>query len=567
MAAYPILWPMLSHLSINNYATVESLEIEFQPGMSVITGETGAGKSIILGALGFTLGDRADKTIVRPGANRADIVAEFSINDIESAQSWLAENDLILESDPHQCMLRRVVSQDGRSRGYINGSPVTLANLKHLGDMLMDIHSQHEHHSLLQRATHQRLLDDFGVDQKLRNNLLSTWKQWRTNHHKLSTLKDQTSEFSAQAQLLSYQLSEMEELNVKDDEVEQLDIEFKALSHAEDTLSIVRAALEQCCGEEQSLASEISQIAQRLSGLTSNAQALGPAISLMEAAEIQLSEAVNELRSFGEGFQADPVRLDTVNRRLGALHDLARKHKVPVNELGRLMQDLRAQLSRFESSDTELEQLQAKDVLLREQYGKLATEMSKYRQQAAKKLDEAVNTELKHLGMPHAELSVALTETVGDAPSQQGLESVEFLVSTNPRQPAHSLMKVASGGELSRISLAIQVITAQTSETPSLVFDEIDVGIGAGIAKVVGEMLRQLGETTQIICVTHQAQVAGQGHHHFCVSKTTQSDTTVTSVMALEGGHKVKEIARMLAGKDLSDESLAHAHQLVANLN
>jgi len=329
----------------------------------------------------------------------------------------------------------------------------------------------------------------------------------------------------------------------------------------------VREALEQCCGEEQSLASEISQIAQRLSGLTSNAQALGPAISLMEAAEIQLSEAVNELRSFGEGFQADPVRLDTVNRRLGALHDLARKHKVPVNELGRLMQDLRAQLSRFESSDTELEQLQAKDVLLREQYGKLATEMSKYRQQAAKKLDEAVNTELKHLGMPHAELSVALTETVGDAPSQQGLESVEFLVSTNPRQPAHSLMKVASGGELSRISLAIQVITAQTSETPSLVFDEIDVGIGAGIAKVVGEMLRQLGETTQILCVTHQAQVAGQGHHHFCVSKTTQSDTTVTSVMALKGGHIVKEIARMLAGEDLSDESLAHAHQLVANLN
>ena len=558
---------MLSHLSIKNYATVESLEIEFQPGMTVITGETGAGKSIILGALGFTLGDRADKTIVRPGASRADIVAEFSISDIKSAQSWLADHDLILESDPHQCMLRRVVNHDGRSRGYINGSPVTLTNLKDLGDMLMDIHSQHEHHSLLQRATHQRLLDDFGVDQKLRNNLLSTWKQWQTNHQKLTALKDQTSASSAQAQLLAYQLSEIEELDVQDDEVEQLDSEFKALSHADDTLNVVHGALEECEGDEQSLANQISQITQRLRSLKSNAEALGPAIALLEAAEIQLSEAVNELRRFGEGFQADPERLDTVNRRLGALHDLARKHKVPASELGQLIMDLKHQLSRFENSDAELEQLQANDGLLREQYQKLATDVSKQRRRAAKKLDKAVNSELKQLGMPHAELSVTLTAGTAETPSQHGLETVEFLVSTNPGQASNSLIKVASGGELSRISLAIQVITAQTSETPSLVFDEVDVGIGGGVAKVVGEMLRQLGQSTQILCVTHQAQVAGQGHHHFYVSKSAQSESTVTSVLPLEGEQIVKEIARMLAGEELSDESLAHAQQLVANLN
>lgn len=558
---------MLSHLSIKNYATVESLEIEFQPGMSVITGETGAGKSIILGALGFTLGDRADKTIVRPGASRADIVAEFSISGIKSAQSWLANHDLILESDPHQCMLRRVVNHDGRSRGYINGSPVTLTNLKDLGDMLMDIHSQHEHHSLLQRATHQRLLDDFGVDQKLRNNLLSTWKQWQTNHQKLTALRDQTSESSAQAQLLAYQLSEIEELDVQDHEVEQLDAEFKALSHADDTLNVVHGALEECEGDELSLANQISQITQRLRSLKANAEALGPAIALLEEAEIQLSEAVNELRRFAEGFQADPERLDIVNRRLGALHDLARKHKVPAIELGQLVMDLRDQLSRVENSDAELEQLQANDGLLREQYHRLATEISKQRRSAAKKLDKAVNGELKHLGMPHAELSVTLTASTGDVPSQQGLETAEFLVSTNPGQTANPLIKVASGGELSRISLAIQVITAQTSETPSLVFDEVDVGIGGGVAKVVGEMLRQLGQTTQILCVTHQAQVAGQGHHHFCVSKSAQSDLTVTSVQELRGAQIVKEIARMLAGEELSDESLAHAQQLVANLN
>ena len=558
---------MLCHLSIKNYATVESLEIEFQPGMSVITGETGAGKSIILGALGFTLGDRADKSIVRPGASRADIVAEFSISDIKSAQSWLADNDLILESDPYQCMLRRIVNHDGRSRGYINGSPVTLNNLKDLGDTLMDIHGQHEHHSLLQRATHQRLLDDFGVDQKLSNNLLSTWKQWQTNHKKLTALRNQTSESTAQSQLLAYQLSEIEDLNVKDDELEQLDAEFKALSHADETLSVVQRALEECDGDEQSLANQISQITQRLRSLTANAEALRPAIALMEAAEIQLSEAVNELLSFGEGFQADPERLETVNRRLGALHDLARKHKVPASELGQLIMDLRDQLSRFENFDTELEQLQANDDLLREQHYKLATEMSEQRRRAAKKLEKAVNRELDHLGMPHAEMIVTLATSAGDVPSQQGHESVEFLVSTNPGQVAKSLSKVASGGELSRISLAIQVITAQVSETPSLVFDEVDVGIGGGVAKVVGKMLRQLGKNTQIICVTHQAQVAGQGHHHFYVSKSAHSDSTVTSVLALKDDQIVREIARMLAGKEFSEESLAHAQQLVANIN
>lgn len=558
---------MLSHLSIKNYATVELLEIEFQPGMSVITGETGAGKSIILGALGFTLGDRADKSIVRPGASRADIVAEFSISDIKSAQSWLADNDLILESNPHQCMLRRIVNHDGRSRGYINGSLVTLTNLKDLGDTLMDIHGQHEHHSLLQRATHQRLLDDFGVDQKLRSNLLSTWKQWQTNHQKLTALRNQTSESTAQSQLLAYQLSEIEELNVKDDELEQLDAEFKALSHADETLSVLHGALEECDGDEQSLANSISQITQRLRSLTANAEALRPAIALLEAAEIQLSEAVNELLSFSEGFQADPERLETVNRRLGALHDLARKHKVPASELGQLIMDLRNQLSRFEDFDAELEQLQANDGLLREQHFKLATEMSKQRRLAAKQLEKAVNSELKHLGMLHAEMIVTLAASAGDVPSHQGHESVEFLVSTNPGQVAKPLIKVASGGELSRISLAIQVITAQVSETPSLVFDEVDVGIGGGVAKVVGKMLRQLGKNTQIICVTHQPQVAGQGHHHFYVSKSAHLDSTVTSVLELKDDQIVREIARMLAGKEFSEESLAHAQQLVANLN
>ncbi|HCL72924.1 MAG TPA: DNA repair protein RecN [Gammaproteobacteria bacterium] len=558
---------MLSHLSIKNYATVKTLEIEFQPGMTVLTGETGAGKSIILGALGFTLGDRADKTIVRPGASRADISAEFDISQIESARLWLQANDLQSETDEHLCMLRRVVNEDGRSRGYINGSPVTMTNLKQLGEMLIDIHSQHEHQSLLQRSTHQRLLDDFGVDQKLRSSLVSTWKQWQQNHQQLQTLAEQASEYSAQTQLLSYQLSEMEELNIAENEAEELETEFKTLSHADETLTVVHAALAECSGEDNSLANQLTQILHRLRGLGEHAKDLESAITLMESAEIQLTEAVDELRGFSEKFHADPHRLDTVNARLGALHDLARKHKVPVKGLDALMADLRDQLARFENSDTELEQLKANDGLLREQFLKLAKDVSKQRRSAAKKLDKAVNAQLKNLGMPHAELSVTLTESTSEHPSQQGLESVEFLVSTNPGQPPKPLIKVASGGELSRISLAIQVITAQTSETPSLVFDEVDVGIGGGIARVVGKLLRKLGDTTQILCVTHQAQVAGQGHHHFFVSKDSSPDSSLTSITTLDGDHIVQELARMLGGDNFSDESLAHAQQLVANLN
>ncbi|MBL6747227.1 MAG: DNA repair protein RecN [Pseudomonadales bacterium] len=558
---------MLSHLSIKNYATVKTLEIEFQPGMTVLTGETGAGKSIILGALGFTLGDRADKTIVRPGASRADISAEFDISQIESARLWLQANDLQSETDEHLCMLRRVVNEDGRSRGYINGSPVTMTNLKQLGEMLIDIHSQHEHQSLLQRSTHQRLLDDFGVDQKLRSSLVSTWKQWQQNHQQLQTLAEQASEYSAQTQLLSYQLTEMEELNIAENEAEELETEFKTLSHADETLTVVHAALAECSGEDNSLANQLTQILHRLRGLGEHAKDLESAITLMESAEIQLTEAVDELRGFSEKFHADPHRLDTVNARLGALHDLARKHKVPVKGLDALMADLRDQLARFENSDTELEQLKANDGLLREQFLKLAKDVSKQRRSAAKKLDKAVNAQLKNLGMPHAELSVTLTESTSEHPSQQGLESVEFLVSTNPGQPPKPLIKVASGGELSRISLAIQVITAQTSETPSLVFDEVDVGIGGGVARVVGKLLRKLGDTTQILCVTHQAQVAGQGHHHFFVSKDSSPDSSLTSITTLDGDHIVQELARMLGGDNFSDESLAHAQQLVANLN
>lgn len=560
---------MLQQLSIQNYATVDALTIEFKAGMSVISGETGAGKSIMLGGLGLTLGDRADKDIVRAGAKKADICAEFNISDIAAAQHWLQENDLEDDADANSCLLRRVVNADGRSKGYINGSPVTMASLKSLGEMLLDIHSQHEHQSLLHRSTHQRLLDDFCVSAKHLTAMQTSYKQWQKNAQMIEALSKQSQDDSAQIELLAYQLNELDELDIHSDEVPKLEAEFKSLSHADETVASVQSALTLCGGDdEQNARAAMHQALTALNELPEKNARMTNIIELLESASIQLDEAVSDLRAFSDEFEANPERLEQVNTRLGLLHAIARKHKVKPDQLTQLIADLREQLNLIENSDAELEKLQAADQQLRAEYQKSAVEVSKQRKKGSSKLAKQVNEQLKQLGMPHASLEVQLLASEAgekDKPSANGLESIEFLVSTNPGQPAKPLIKIASGGELSRISLAIQVITAQTSHTPSLVFDEVDVGIGGGVAKVVGQLLRQLAERTQILCVTHQAPVAGQGHHHFFVSKHSKEGSTLTRISELSETEIVREIARMLGGEELSEESLAHAEQMVVN--
>ena len=555
---------MLHELSIRNFATVESLQIEFNPGMSVITGETGAGKSVILGALSLTLGDRADKGAVRSGSAKADLSAEFNIAAIASAKQWLEDHDLDTD-EPDVCILRRVITSDGRSKGYINGSPVTMTSLRELGEMLIDIHSQHEHQSLLNKATHLRLLDDFSVEAELRQQLQSVWKQWQQNYQQMQQLRSATEESSAQIQLLSYQLSELDELEIGESEVEDLEAEFKILNSADSTLTSVQKALNYCSDDDDADAlSAIGASVAALKAQSAHDEKLANIVTLLEGAEIQLAEAVSDLRSFLDGFNGDPQRLEDINNRLSLLHGVARKHKIKPQELPALINDLREQLDRFENSDAEVEKLIANDTLLKDQYLKVATKVSTGRKKGADKLAKAVNAQLAMLGMQNASLQIQLSTNASDKPSQNGLESAEFLVSTNPGQNAGPLNKIASGGELSRISLAIQVITAQTSETPVLVFDEVDVGIGGGVAKVVGELLRQLAQRTQIFCVTHQAQVASQGHNHFFVSKSSGKDSTQTKIVTIAGDAKVKEIARMLGGDDYTEESIAHAQQMVA---
>ena len=551
---------MLVHLSVHNYAIVEHLDLELQRGMSVITGETGAGKSIMLDALGLALGDRADSGVVRPGADKADILASFDLEDIAEARAWLAERDL---DNDGPCILRRVITSEGRSRGYINGAPCPLGDLKALGELLIDIHSQHEHQSLLKPDTHRRLLDEYAGSQELARQVQLAAQRWRQTRQELQRLSSSGDEQRARHQLLSYQLEELENLALGDNELEQLEQEHKALSNAEQLLGACRQVLDLCSESDAgNVLSALTASLNRLGGF-SDQPALGEATNLLASAQIQVEEAIGELNRFIDHFDADPQRQQLLEERLDAIYGLARKHRVQPFELAELQQRLLQELEGLNADDEAVERLGEELAAYERHYREKADELSALRQQAAGRLAEAVQAEMQTLGMPGGRFSIELQAGTSDEPQPQGLEQVEFLVSANPGQPLKSLAKVASGGELSRISLAIQVITAQTSRVPTLVFDEVDVGIGGPTAEVVGQLLRRLGERGQVLTVTHLPQVAAQGHQHLFVHKARGQDSTQTAVACLTPDGRVEEIARMLGGVDLTEESLAHARKMV----
>ena len=551
---------MLVHLSVHNYAIVEHLDLELQRGMSVITGETGAGKSIMLDALGLALGDRADSGVVRPGADKADILASFDLEDIAEARAWLAERDL---DNDGPCILRRVITSEGRSRGYINGAPCPLGDLKALGELLIDIHSQHEHQSLLKPDTHRRLLDEYAGSQELARQVQLAAQRWRQTRQELQRLSSSGDEQRARHQLLSYQLEELENLALGDNELEQLEQEHKALSNAEQLLGACRQVLDLCSESDAgNVLSALTASLNRLGGF-SDQPALGEATNLLASAQIQVEEAIGELNRFIDHFDADPQRQHLLEERLDAIYGLARKHRVQPFELAELQQRLLQELEGLNADDEAVERLGEELAAYERHYRDKADELSALRQQAAGRLAEAVQAEMQTLGMPGGRFSIELQAGTSDEPQPQGLEQVEFLVSANPGQPLKSLAKVASGGELSRISLAIQVITAQTSRVPTLVFDEVDVGIGGPTAEVVGQLLRRLGERGQVLTVTHLPQVAAQGHQHLFVHKARGQDSTQTAVACLTQEGRVEEIARMLGGVDLTEESLAHARKMV----
>ncbi len=554
---------MLVHLSVRNYAIVEHLDLELDAGMSVISGETGAGKSIMLDALGLCLGDRADSGVVRPGADKADILASFDIADIPEARAWLAERDL---DNDGPCILRRVITAEGRSRGYINGSPCPQGDLKALGELLIDIHSQHEHQSLLKPDTHRRLLDEYAGSQELARQVQLAAQRWKQTRNELERVSSLGDEQRARHQLLSYQLEELDNLALGEDELQQLEQEHKNLTNAENLLSACRLVLDQCSESDAgNVLSALTNSLNRLSAFQGQPGALSEAINLLASAQIQVEEAMGELNRFLDHFDADPERLQQMEERLDAIYTLARKHRIQPNELGAMQQQLFDELESLNADDQAAERLSEELEAYARHYQEKASELSVLRSQAAERLAAAVQQEMQLLGMPGGRFSIELRANSNPEPQPNGLEQLEFLVSANPGQPLKPLAKVASGGELSRISLAIQVITAQTSRVPTLVFDEVDVGIGGPTAEVVGQLLRRLGERGQVLTVTHLPQVAAQGHQHLFVHKIREQDSTRTAVSKLETPQRVEEIARMLGGVDLTEESLAHARKMVSS--
>ncbi|MEJ3670464.1 DNA repair protein RecN [Stutzerimonas stutzeri] len=554
---------MLVHLSVHNYAIVEHLDLELKRGMSVISGETGAGKSIMLDALGLTLGDRADSSVVRIGADKADILASFDLDGIPDARAWLAERDMDSEGP---CILRRVITAEGRSRGYINGTPCPQGDLKALGELLIDIHSQHEHQSLLKTDTHRRLLDEYSGSQDLARQVQLAAQRWRQTRQTLERLSNSSDEQRARHQLLSYQLEELENLALGEHELEQLEQEHKNLANAEQLLGACRQVMELCSESDAgNVLSALTSSLQRLTAFQNQPQALSEAVNLLASAQIQVEEAIGELNRFVDHFDADPERQQMLEERLDTIYTLARKHRVQPSELPNLHQQLLEELEGLNADDEAVERLGEELAAYARHYEEKAGELSRNRQAAAEQLASAVEAEIQRLGMPDGRFSVQLKPAAEGEYMPYGLEQVEFLVSANPGQPLRPLAKVASGGELSRISLAIQVITAQTSRVPTLVFDEVDVGIGGPTAEIVGQLLRRLGERGQVLTVTHLPQVAAQGHHHLFVHKARGTDETRTAVTELDQAGRVEEIARMLGGVDLTEQSLAHARQMVTS--
>ena len=551
---------MLIHISVQNYAIVDHLDLELHEGMSVITGETGAGKSIMLDALSLTLGARTDSSVIRPGADKADILSSFDINRIPEAQSWLQERDL---NNDLQCILRRVITREGRSRAYINGTPCPLADLKSLGELLIDIHSQHEHQSLLKTDTHRRLLDEFAGAKEQARAVQSLAQRWRHTQQQLQQLSANEEEQRARRQLLTYQLEELDILAVHEGEVEQLEQEHKSLSNSESLLDNCRQIIDTCSDSDSNVLSTIGTLLQRANAIAGAPQAFSQATELLASAHIQIEEAISEFNNFVDHFDADPQRQQWIEERLDSIYTLARKHRVIPEQLHALQAQLQTELESLDADDASVEHLQQAATLLVTEYTQKAQILSKLRHKAGKKLAAAVMQQLQMLGMPDGQFSIVLQPLELSSPSAHGLETIEFLVSANPGQPLRALAKVASGGELSRISLAIQVITAQTSRVPTLVFDEVDVGIGGPTAEIVGQLLRQLGENGQVLTVTHLPQVAAQGHQHLYVHKERKQKSTHTAVKTLSYEQRVEEVARMLGGIDLTEESLLHARKIL----
>ena len=553
---------MLMNLQVRDFAIVDRIDIEFEPGMIVLTGETGAGKSILVDALGLVLGERGSAQLVRDGAKRAEFAAEFDVSSLPVVATWLDEQALDLEDE---CLLRRVINADGRSRAFINGNSVPLSQLKALGDLLLDIHGQHFHQSLGRRDIQRELLDHFGGLLDDRAIVATHYIEWKALSDRVVELTSAEADRASRLDLLTFQLQELDSLALEDGEVDALGSERQKLQNSGKLAEGVSRALDGLFDREVGNANSLVADALRsVEQLVEFDRSLEPVLEMLTSASIQVTEAADTLRRYSEAIDMDPARRDWVEERLDAIQTISRKHRVSADELPELVDSMRAEhdeLSRAEERGRELEELAA---AARTEYLKHAKSLSKARRKAASGFAAAVTDAMHGLGMPGGVFQVGLTALKEDAARSWGLDQIEFLISANPGQAPQSLAKIASGGELSRMSLAIQVIASDGSAIPTMVFDEVDSGVGGGVAEMVGRRLQELGANRQVLCVTHLPQVASLADQHFRISKVTDGKSTRTRVSPLAEDERIEELARMLGGVEITRKTLEHAAEMLA---
>ncbi|MEN8177453.1 MAG: DNA repair protein RecN [Pseudomonadota bacterium] len=551
---------MLTQLHIRDLAIVSAQQLELSPGLSVLTGETGAGKSILIDALGLALGDRADNGMIRSDSDRAEVTAGFDITDTAQARTWLEEQAL---DEGNDCLIRRILSREGRSRAFINGRPVTLQQVQELGNMLVEIHGQHAHQSLLSRNHQRQLLDAYGDNRALAERVTASFKRFQKDRKQLQALSNAATERASRLDLMRFQANELTALNLHPAELETLNQEHRRLSHLEQLQSGAGEILLGLDETEPSVRGLLVKLTDQLGSLQEMDKVLEEPREMLDNALIQVDEALSVLRDYLSGLELDPAGLQVVEQRLELIHDLARKYRIKPAALADRLLQIEQELEQLENADETLEALENQVAGQWDEFLKQARQLSTKRQKTGQRLSKEISQAMQQLGMPGGVFGVELRPLAEAEATKAGLELVEFMVSANPGMPMQPLSKVASGGELSRISLAIQVATIRYGKTPSLVFDEVDVGIGGGVAEIVGQMLRQLGDSRQILCVTHLPQVAAQALHHLQVKKSTAGNQTHTHITRLAEAERVAEIARMLGGVEITDQTLAHASEMI----
>ena len=552
---------MLTHIQIRDLAIIDAVELELNSGLTVLTGETGAGKSILVDALLLAAGGRAGAEVVRHGCERAEVSATFSLTGNDAALAWLGEQAVEHEGE---CVLRRVVGGDGRSRAYVNGQAMPVQSLRQLGELLVDVHGQMEYQSLMRRAAQRALLDRHGDHGPLQKRVEQSWRSMTSLRQERDRLAAAAQDREARLELLNYHLGELNALDLKPHEVEELTAERQRLSQrgrlaggAREIIQLLRESEDSSAEHAVARALSVARTLQELD------PQLAPITRLIDESLIALREGVEAVERYESDLDADPNRQEWVEQRLAEIESLARKHRVEPTHLSCTQAELALELESMTTAGASLEALDAKLKDAIKHFEAACSKLSAARRRAGKELGERISTLMQTLGMPGGKFQVDVQTLSKEAATQHGADEIEFLVSANPGQPPRSLAKIASGGELSRISLAIQVAAAQNEAQPCLVFDEVDAGVGGGVAEIVGRQLRTLGERAQVLCVTHMPQVASQAHAHVRVTKITDGKTTRTFLHALTISERIEETARMLGGVAVTDKAREHAAEML----